>query len=426
MKSSIFNNRIKYSDTIDIMYNSLTESTMLINSNSSTETVFSNSAIFDKLTRSGFLIGNNTDEFDLVSKAYYNRIHHRSSFRLTINPTLECNFRCWYCYETHTGNLSMTKETFLKVKNLISWIFDNYEILDLMFFGGEPMLKFDSIVKPLMEYVKEEAEKKNKKYYISFTSNAFLINKNIVEILKHYNIGHIQITLDGNHDDHNKTRSNPNKDSYLTIVDNVKLLLEAKINVILRINVTKTNINGSSEIPNSFADLSDENKKYINVIVQQVWQDKEVNDVDDGVLKLYKSFASYGIQIKSPNLNRILSPCYGDEYHSCVVNYNGSIYKCTAIDFDKFSSEGEIGENGQLVLKTLHYENRMRLWTRLCHDCRILPLCGGGCAKVLMGKNYTPKCMYPTDQDKNKLILRAIKEKFFMAEVEKMLQENIT
>jgi len=34
-------------------------------------------------------------------------IFDNRSYRLTIKPTLEFNFKCWYCYEKHTqGRMS--------------------------------------------------------------------------------------------------------------------------------------------------------------------------------------------------------------------------------------------------------------------------------------------------------------------------------
>lgn len=40
------------------------------------------------------------------------------SYRLTINPTLNCNFSCWYCYETHNKKY-MSNEVKQRILKLI-------------------------------------------------------------------------------------------------------------------------------------------------------------------------------------------------------------------------------------------------------------------------------------------------------------------
>ncbi len=353
---------------------------------------------------------------------FYDKINDKSNFRLTINPTLKCNFNCWYCYENHTGNSRMSEDILERTKKAISWVLTEYPFLDLMFFGGEPLLEFERIVKPIMEYTRKAATEKAKGYSISFTTNGFLITRKMAEYFREFNIGSLQITLDGDRESHNKTRVGTTKESFLTIVKNIHMLVSMGINVFLRINVTKDNIKGCLDIHNYFADLSEETKRFMQVTVQQVWQDKEKNnDLSAEFFELYKSFAKIGITIMPNFSSRFKSPCYGDKLHTCVINYNGNIYKCTAIDFDRHISEGRIGDSGKITIDNLQQEKRVRIWETKCKTCRILPMCCGGCTKLLQNSGGMEICPYPTDDEKDRFIIRTVKEQLFMEKIGNML-----
>jgi len=58
----------------------------------------------------GFLVDSRVDETDLLRKAREQARSRPGSLALTILPTLACNFRCVYCYETH-GSQTMGPET---------------------------------------------------------------------------------------------------------------------------------------------------------------------------------------------------------------------------------------------------------------------------------------------------------------------------
>ena len=68
------------------------------------------------------------------------------SYRLTINPTLNCNFSCWYCYETHNKKY-MSNEVKQRILKLIDNIVSKQDIqyFELDWFGGEPLLYPDII-----------------------------------------------------------------------------------------------------------------------------------------------------------------------------------------------------------------------------------------------------------------------------------------
>ncbi|OWP80242.1 hypothetical protein BWK63_12070 [Flavobacterium covae] len=56
---------------------------------------------FDYLSENNFVIDDNVDETDKLKKISEKIDENNSTFLLTVNPTMNCNFKCWYCYETH-------------------------------------------------------------------------------------------------------------------------------------------------------------------------------------------------------------------------------------------------------------------------------------------------------------------------------------
>ncbi len=52
----------------------------------------------------GIIIDDSVDEYEKLKEMEYNADFKRNSYHLIINPTLDCNFNCWYCFENkHRG-----------------------------------------------------------------------------------------------------------------------------------------------------------------------------------------------------------------------------------------------------------------------------------------------------------------------------------
>lgn len=417
MKYSIFNNRIPLSEKTDIVFNALSEQSIIIHKNATIPLVSNpeNESILESIRAKGIICNDKEDEMMKAKATFLDSAEDDSDFRLTINPTLQCNFRCWYCYEQHNANSVMTENMIEAVKSLIDEILNKYNSIELAFFGGEPFLEFDLIVLPLLEYTSKICKQKDKKYIATFTTNGFLINPKIVNRLSSYNIGVSQITLDGGPVFHNKTRTANGCDSFNRIVGNIKILAKAGFSVLLRINLTKENAQSALDISGYFCDLDSEAQKKISVLVQQVWQDAK-NDIFEETWEIYESFLKIGIKPWPIYFNVLKAICYADRRHSAVVNYDGRIFKCTAIDFNKKQEDTTIYKD---VLKQLDvaFERRLekRMSNNLCKECRIFPLCGGGCSKNIDQSNGLPEyCLHPTDADKDKVVKRVISEQLIM------------
>lgn len=417
MKYSIFNNRIPLSEKTDIVFNSLSEQSIIIHKDASIPLISNpkNESILDSLKNKGIICDDNVDEMMNARGIFLESAEEDSDFRLTINPTLQCNFRCWYCYEQHNAKSVMTEKTINTIKSLINRILDKYNSLELAFFGGEPFLEFDSVVLPLLEYTSRICQHKSKKYIATFTTNGFLINSKIVSQLSRYNIGFSQITLDGGPQFHNKTRKANGCDSFNRIVENIKLFAKANFPVLLRINLTKENSQSALDIPGYFCDLDSETQKNISVLVQQVWQDAK-NDIFEETWNIYESFLKIGIRPWPIYFNVLRAICYADKRHSAVINYDGRVFKCTAIDFNSKQEDTTIQQD---VLKSLDeaFDRRLekRMSNKLCEKCRIYPLCGGGCSKNIdQSSGMSEYCLHPTSADKDKVVKRVISEQLIM------------
>lgn len=88
------------------------------------------------LESNGFIVDQNKDEEALLRKRSNEIDNSTSLFRLTINPTLSCNFACWYCYEEKREGTFMSPEILERIQSLISQLFKDHEVISISFFGG--------------------------------------------------------------------------------------------------------------------------------------------------------------------------------------------------------------------------------------------------------------------------------------------------
>lgn len=75
---------------------------LVINNTNNIENIFETHPTFaQELYKKGFIVDKNLDIPKMCIEKLNNYYTDRSEIRLTINPTLDCNLRCWYCYEDH-------------------------------------------------------------------------------------------------------------------------------------------------------------------------------------------------------------------------------------------------------------------------------------------------------------------------------------
>lgn len=94
------------------------------------------------------------DEVLAVKKHILSELYNNEVLRLTINPTLDCNLNCWYCYEKHDKNAYMSERILLSLVHLVRYqVSKGVRQVQLSFFGGEPLLGFYKRAFPIIESV---------------------------------------------------------------------------------------------------------------------------------------------------------------------------------------------------------------------------------------------------------------------------------
>lgn len=164
------------------------------------------------------------------------------SLGLTIAPTSDCNFRCIYCYEKGAiAPKTMSLETETAIFDFIQLLSSKISSLSISWYGGEPLMRFD-IIERLSKKIIKLCDENNIVYHASIVTNGYLLNEEISKKLKEYRIYHVQITIDGPKEIHDKRRIMANgKGTFDTIINNLILYKEYLPNISLRINVDKSN-----------------------------------------------------------------------------------------------------------------------------------------------------------------------------------------
>lgn len=423
MKLSIYNSIIKVNDSVSILYNAYSDKFLILTNNTvdlirsqSLRWIKENrSLIFEDLLKAKAIVSKDSDEKTLIADSIKSKIIDNERFHLHINPTVDCIFKCWYCYEEHIQGTKMKDDIKNAICRLVDSIFStnaSLKYFDLSFFGGEPLMYFSHIAKSIIDYIDEKCNLHNVKLRIHFTSNGYLLKPSIVNYLKDKECS-FQITLDGYKSNHDKVRFlKSGTGSYDVIVKNIKLLAEHNIKVILRINYTADNSGELARISNDFSNVSECYRQYIKLDIQRVWQDASnktgQEETDENVNAMIKSFRNLGYNVSYYRINNNAAyPCYGDFRNHILVNYNGDIYNCTARDFTKENRSGKLQTDGTIEWDIDVVERFSKKFSvKGCQTCRIAPICGGGCIQRITEVGNNAECTYNySESDKDKKIL---------------------
>lgn len=343
--------------------------------------------LYQVLLDMSMIVDDTVDESELVIEMWRKEDMNSEAFSMTINPTLDCNLQCWYCYEKHSSASKMSQETLRALCLLMKKKIENesLKIFNINFFGGEPLLYYSEVMRPLLQYAKDLCDKNNKVLNLSATTNGVLLSKEIIADWSGYTTNsplNLQITIDGNRKQHDKVRKTINEEpTYNLIVKNIKECLFAGCKIMVRFNYTHENANTFIDVIKDFSDVPLEYRDMLSFAFHQVWQDKPTDFIEQEIETISQYFKDEKFRVEHPSkISR--NRCYADNPNHIVVNYNGHIYNCTARDFTNTNREGLLTDDGAIKWETRYYERRKVVYgNNTCRKCRIFPICHGGCSQ---------------------------------------------
>lgn len=345
-----------------------------------------NPHLFSALIKLGVIVDNEIDEINRIVLIHRKQIYNNHTYRITVLPTLDCNFRCWYCYEEHCKDYmtSSTQKIILKhVRKIINEF--NIKHLALDWFGGEPLLCFEDTVFPLSRSIKRECEKRQILFSNSITTNGALITPLMIKRFRTIGLNSFQITLDGDEEHHNKTKTSKNKrneyrnllNTFFGMIDSVE-----DFNLLVRINYSPQNIDSIRNIIN---DIPQEYRRKMCVSFQQVWQTQH-ESLEYKIKDIVNCFIAEGFNVDKPNIYNGFYKCYADIANQIVIAPNGTIFKCTARDFTNHPADGVLKTDGSIQWNAPYFDRlcKTTIENDDCIHCRFLPACWGPCSQKLL------------------------------------------
>lgn len=402
MKKSHFQTYIYIREDLFLHYNSFSDKYLLLNEKNhqlyeteSIENVQSkNLELYKKLTAAQFYVNDNISELDSIIKKRVEQKKDASLYHIVINTTLDCNLRCWYCYETKFKGSQLENSVVEAIKNnmVIHYKDNNYTALKISFFGGEPFMNFKAI-KSILSYAKTFCDNHNVKLTADFTTNSTLINSAMIDFLKDYNCM-FQITLDGDREQHNKVKTIKGIDSFQLAVNNIyKLAEEIPLSKIwVRINYDMDTLKNIDEI---YGKLDGLNRKKVYLILRKIWQISSREIVSEDLLNAIQKGLdnNFIVDCYPLNPNRM---CFAERKNQVLVNYDGKIFKCSTLPaFDQEHALGQIDQiSGTLKWNDEKLQSYSKtLFPKNCKGCSLFGTCYGACTQKMLKHPNVESCI---------------------------------
>ena len=318
---------------------------------------------------------------------------------LCIHICHDCNMRCRYCFADegayHSVRERMSFETAKAAVDFLIANSGNRKVLEMDFFGGEPLMNLD-VIKQTVAYAKEEGAKAGKKFLFTTTTNCLLLDEPTIQFFNE-EMENVVLSLDGRPEVNDAIRKTVNgKGSFQYIIDKIKnfISLRGDKSYYVRGTFTAKNLDFAKDVL-FIADQGVDSISMEPVVTEiedlQIREEhlsaieKEYENLCDAYLERHAkgegfNFFHFNIDLEGgPCLSKRVSACgAGNEYFS--VTPNGDLYPCHQFAGDPTFRMGSVFEGITRPDTREKFKNSCLFTRKKCEDCFAKFICSGGCS----------------------------------------------
>lgn len=330
--------------------------------------------------------------------------------------TEKCQLKCTYCYEKH-GNKNMSLDI---AKSVIDEIIRNAvsecKLPRITFFGGEPLLVYEELMKPCIEYIRYE---KKSRCSIGFTTNGILLDEEKLKFFRDNDVV-FMLSIDGCKESHNTHRKDSKGEGSFSLIESkIPLILKYFPNTCARMTITPETVHylyesiryiqeagfidmhiipdlfvlegGKSWDDNSFKEFEEQLNKFESYVID-TFESYEIPLIFQTYADMFTRMVLSN-HCGKLNHHRTANCCLptnrcgiGVDDH-IIVDINGNYFSCqhSSESLSKSnplyigSIEEGILEERRLALLEMN-SSPLRSDTLDCEECPLNNICTGGCA----------------------------------------------
>lgn len=347
--------------------------------------------LWEALCINNIISDNDTYDYLKYKASITNIRKQRTGMHLTLAPTMDCCFRCHYCFEKYKEKKYMTPEI---MDQIIKYVTSYPELknIKITWFGGEPLMA----VPQIEEFYDKFRDIWQEPFISNIITTGYHIDKESIRVMQKVGISSVQITLDGMKETHNKVKHLPSgEDVFERILSNIELLNDSapEINITIRVNLTLENkeeyiplhklcltrFYGRSNITISPAFVLDRGTGDIcrsnnNIFFGHIERSKFIlNLAKNGINSVF-------VRYPEPFFNE----CAIRNEMAIAFDPEGYAYKCWEVIGNKEYAIGKLNDDGILTDINQTILNRQLYGADtfddpICSQCKYLPICNGGC-----------------------------------------------
>lgn len=319
---------------------------------------------------------------------------------LCLHIAHDCNLRCKYCFASTgdfgTSRTLMSAETGKKAIDFLLEKSGSRRNLEVDFFGGEPLLNFET-VKRIVDYARNRESEAGKNFRFTLTTNATLLNKEHKDFINKY-IGNVVLSIDGRPEVNDKMRTRiDGRGTYNDILPKIKDIADSRgqDRYYVRGTFTRNNTDFSKDVLH----LADLGFKQISIEPVVAAKDTGFDIRREDLPGLFQEYENLAMEyVKRHNTSEWFNffhfmldlengPCIVKKLKGCgsgieymAVTPEGDLYPCHQfVGMEEFKM-GNVNKSMDIDLAVHEMFARQNIYTKPeCGECWAKFFCSGGC-----------------------------------------------